>query len=131
MSGPHLQITTSQTDEHGTTVDVRPLRPSVWSFVAGLILFAVGAAILYAEFRIALSTKIEPHILHMSIGAGFCFVGVLVPFGRYVFPPLKQLSVVVAPYVPVLGGRRAGDPAAPSDAPSDAPNGDDAPGKQP
>ena len=115
MTGPEVHIT-STTNERGTQVDVKPLPPSWWSIVAGLILFAVGAGILYAEFRIALATKVEPHIVHMSIGATFCFLGVLVPFGRYVFPPLKQLSVVVAPYVPRIGGNRAGDPPAPPSA---------------
>jgi hypothetical protein len=107
-----VQIT-SQTDETGTTVSVRQ-RPSVLGVFAGLLVFLVGAAMLYVDARIAIANKQAPHLGHLFLYAGLCLVGVVIAFAVYVIPPLRSFSVIIAPYVPMLGGRRAGDAPTPT-----------------
>jgi hypothetical protein len=41
-----------------------------------------------------------------------CIAGVIIPFYKQAGPGLKSLSVLVAPYVPRIGGGRPGDPPA-------------------
>jgi hypothetical protein len=114
MTGPNPPLTvTASTGDNNTTqvkVDVGP--PSIWMIIPGVLVFLVGGVILYAEIRIALATKVEPHIWHLLSGAVICIAGVIIPFYKQAGPGLKSLSVLVAPYVPRIGGGRPGDPPA-------------------
>ncbi len=100
---------TSETGENGTTVSVN-LRPSIWAIIPGLIVFLVGAAILYPEIRISLATKTEPHIGHLILSGLICIAGVAIPFYRAMSPGVTKLSMWIAPYAPKFGGGRPGDP---------------------
>jgi Na+/melibiose symporter-like transporter len=104
---------TSNTTENGTTTTVKA-KPSIFAIIAGLLVFLVGATLLYIDGLIAIANKQTPHTGHLILAAVVCVIGVVIAFAAYVIPPLKQLSVVVWPYVPVLGGRRQGDPQTPT-----------------
>lgn len=108
---------TTQTSENGAQVKVDIGPPSIWSVIPGVLVFVVGGVILYGEVRIALLTKVEPHIWHMLSGALICIAGVMIPFYKQAGPGLKQLSVLILPYAPRIGGNRAGDPPAPPPPP--------------
>lgn len=97
-----------------------PLRPStelkieraglsLARFVTGLVLIAFGGAFDWLEYK-------EPppvHTTHLAIFTGIALLGVLVAAGRFVFPVLQQVIVIAGPYIPRIGGNRAGDPPAP------------------
>jgi hypothetical protein len=86
---------------------------------AGLLVFLVGAAMLYVDARIAIANKQAPHLGHLFLYAGLCLVGVVIAFAVYVIPPLKSFSVIIAPYIPMINGRRAGDlPSSPPAPPT-------------
>ena len=45
--------------------------------------------------------------------ASIAFIGALVIRPDPIFAVIKQVIVIAGPYLPVIGGRRAGDPPAP------------------
>ncbi len=76
--------------------------------IGGLIAGFFGWC-LYYEMRTP-----PTHTTHIAIFTAGVFTGLLVAFGRwFLFPVISQTLVIVAPYLPMIGGRRAGDPPAP------------------
>jgi hypothetical protein len=76
--------------------------------LVGLALFAFGAFFLFLEVRTP-----PMHSGHVYLFAGIAILGALVIRPDPIFFALKQVVVIVGPYIPVIGGRRAGDPPAP------------------
>ena len=76
----------------------------------GLALFLGGGYFLYLEM-------IAPpaHNAHVFTFAGIAVLGALIIRPDPIFAVVKQVFVIVGPYIPVIGGRRAGDPPAPKD----------------
>ncbi len=109
-----LNIHTEETPSGGHVVNIESSRPSIWALIPGLLIFAVGAAILYPEIRNSIKTTTEPHIWHLVLSGGICLLGVIVPFYRQVIPGVKQLLIVLGnSSLPVIGGRRSSDPPGP------------------
>ncbi len=68
----------------------------------GLLCLAGGG------WLVAFQSKHPPaNTLLVIIGTVFAFLGLC--FMPYIFPIVKQVIVVVMPFVPIPGGRRAGD----------------------
>ena len=79
--------------------------------LVGLALFAFGAFFLYREM-----TTPPTHNGHVYLFAGIAILGALVVRPDPIVTGLKQVIVIVGPYIPVIGGRRAGDPPAKGDS---------------
>lgn len=105
-----MKIESTQTGENATVKVTN--RPSMWAVIAGLMFFVVGAAVIAVDSVIAIGNKQALHTTHLILGGGLCVVGIVVMFSFVVIPPLKSLNVIIAPYVPMIGGRRASDPKA-------------------
>lgn len=93
-----------------TTVKLSTTPPGPVAWIAGVTFTLAGAAILVADYALAFHLKQLPHTLNFVVGVAFLSIGLLIPFGRYVFPTLQNASIVFGPYIPVIGGRRSGDP---------------------
>jgi len=96
----------------GVTAMPREQSP-LWVQIAAV---PIGAAII-AGFGWCLWFEMRSpptHTTHIGIFSGGILLGLLVAFGRwFLFPVLTQTFVIIGPYLPKVGGRRAGDPPAP------------------
>lgn len=75
--------------------------------LVGLGIAGVGVLLLVTEIRTP-----PFHVSHIYIAAGFIFFGALLIVPSAVTGGLKSVIVIVGPYIPVIGGRRSGDPPA-------------------
>lgn len=80
--------------------------------IAGACFVAFGVTFLALEYRIALEAKQSPHWTHIAGFGGAAVLGLCIPFWPIVFPVAQKIKVFIMPYIPVVGGRRAGDPPA-------------------
>lgn len=84
---------------------------NVWTFAASLIvgvaMLAGGGFFLYLEM-----TSGAVHNAHVFTFAGLAVLGALVISPGPIVSSVKQVIVVVGPYLPVIGGRRKEDPPA-------------------
>lgn len=76
--------------------------------VVGLIFASACGYFLFLEMK----EPGPPHTTHIVLFLGGMLIGVLIALPKQVFPIIQKIIVIVAPYVPVIGGRRAGDPSA-------------------
>jgi hypothetical protein len=77
--------------------------------LVGCGIAGVGVMLLVTELRTP-----PGHATHIYIAAGMMFFGALLIVPSAVTSGLRSVIVIVGPYIPVIGGRRAGDPPAPS-----------------
>lgn len=75
--------------------------------LVGLALFAFGWFFLWMEQRTP-----PVHSGHVYLFAGIAILGALVIRPDPIFAVIKQAVIIVGPYIPIIGGRRAGDPPA-------------------
>lgn len=80
--------------------------------IIGLALFAFGAWFDYLEMK-----SPPVHTSHIVLFAAIAFIGALSIRPDPIITVIKQLVVIAAPYVPMIGGRRANDPPAPPNPP--------------
>lgn len=73
--------------------------------LVGLALVAVGVGVLVKELQVP-----PVHSAHVYIASGLIFFGALLIVPSVVTGSIRDIIVYVGPYIPVLGGRRAGDP---------------------
>lgn len=105
------------TKADGSTVMRAGLSPwaIIAAVIAGVLLALAGIAFDAIDVYTAVANKQMPHTIHLSIGLGVFVLGIVVAFGHFVLNPLYQLTVIISnSSLPVIGGRRAGDPPAPS-----------------
>lgn len=76
--------------------------------IVGLALFAFGAWFLNTE----MSTP-PTHTMHIMFFGGCAVIGLLVIRPDPIFAVVVKIVKIAGPYIPVIGGRRAGDPPAP------------------
>lgn len=88
------------------TMIVRGIAQLIAALV-GLAIAAMGVLLLVTEIRTP-----PFHATHIYIAAGFIFFGALLIVPSAVTSGLRSVVLIVGPYVPVIGGRRAGDPPA-------------------
>jgi len=112
------------TKPNGTTVMKAGLSPwaIVAAVIAGVLLALAGIAFDAIDVYTAVANKQMPHTIHLSIGLGVFVLGIVVAFGHFVLNPLYQLTVIIGnSSLPVIGGRRAGDPPAAQNSPPNEP----------
>lgn len=112
------------TKADGSTVMRAGLSPwaIVAAVIAGVLLALAGIAFDAIDVYTAVANKQMPDTIHLSIGLGVFVLGIVVAFGHFVLNPLYQLTVIISnSSLPVIGGRRSGDPPAPP--PSEPPQG--------
>jgi len=81
---------------------------AILNAIVGLSLFAFGGWFDYLEMK-----SPPTHTWHIAIFTAIAFLGALVIRPDPIFAVIRQVVVIVGPYLPMPGGRRAGDP--PSD----------------
>ncbi len=74
----------------------------------GLALFAGGGWFLFLEMK-----SPPTHTTHIVLFSSIAFIGALSIRPDPILMVIKQLVVIAGPYIPVIGGRRSGDPPAP------------------
>lgn len=74
--------------------------------IVGLVFSAACGFFLFLEMK----EPGPPHTIHIALFLGGMLIGVLIALPKQVFPIIQKIIVIVSPYVPVIGGRRAGDP---------------------
>jgi hypothetical protein len=76
-----------------------------WGSLLGTLLALAGVSLLYLLVS-----------RHEAAGLAFWASVALIALGCYLVQPMTmdRLIVTIAPYVPVVGGQRAGDPPAPA-----------------
>lgn len=80
---------------------------NVLTGLIGFALFLGGGYFLYLEM-----SSPPAHNAHVFTFAGIALFGALIIRPDPIFAVVKQVFVIVGPYIPVIGGRRAGDPPA-------------------
>lgn len=105
-SGTHEVVQAAQAHRRAVSVWVQILNA-----VIGLILLAFGGYFLYQEMQ-----HPPTHTAHVFLFAGIAILGALVIRPDPLFAVIRQVFVLAGPYIPVIGGRRAGDPPAPDEA---------------
>lgn len=96
---------------------VEAIGSSLRSILVGLMLFVPGAWFFYVEINEATPGE-KIHAGHLWIA-----VGLMVAGGIAIQPPfgdkLTSIFIAVVPYIPIIGGKRAGDlpPTEPPKAP--------------
>lgn len=111
-----LLIRSAVTKPDGSTAVKVGLTPGaiIAGAIGGGLLALFGLAFDAVDFYASIASKTTPRTVHLAIGAAFFLLGVVVMFGHYVTNPLYRLTVIVAnSSIPIIGGRRAGDPPAP------------------
>lgn len=78
---------------------------AIVGMLVGLALVAVGVGVLVKELQVP-----PVHTAHVYISTGLIFFGALLVVPSVVTGSIRDIIVYVGPYIPVLGGRRAGDP---------------------
>jgi hypothetical protein len=84
-------------------------------YISGIVGLLIAAASGFALWGL-LQPTIPPHIpdRHLIyLFAGGVFFGALLIIPTIILTTLKSLSAIIGQYIPVIGGRRAGDPPAP------------------
>ena len=77
----------------------------VLAALVGVAIAGTGVTVLMKEM------SIPPfHAVHVYVAAGLIFFGALLIIPTQVTSGLKQTILIIGPYLPVIGGRRAGDP---------------------
>lgn len=71
------------------------------SFIAGLIIIALGAVPLFFEMK-----SPPVHSAHIYVFIAIAFIGAVVLDPGPIIEALKQLAAIVAPYIPMI---RKGD----------------------
>lgn len=82
----------------------------VATLIIGLALLLGGGFFLYLEMQ-----SPPTHNAHVFTFAGIALLGALIIRPDPIFAVVKQVVVIVTPFIPVIGGRRAGDPPAKKD----------------
>jgi len=83
------------------------LLSTILTAIVGLSLFAFGAWFDYLEMKTP-----PAHTTHIVLFTAIAFVGALVIRPDPIFAVIKQVIIIAGPYIPMIGGRRAGDPPA-------------------
>lgn len=93
----------------------------VAAILAGGLVALAGVTFDAIDVYFAIQTKTPPHLVHLAIGLAVFVTGIVIAAGHYVINPLYQLTVVLNnSSIPIIGGRRAGDPqVAPPKDPND------------
>lgn len=100
------------------------MRPStevkVMSTATHLLCLLVGLAFAGVCCFLLYRDTAEPgplHTTHIALFLGGAIFGILLALPRQVFPVVQRIVVIVTPFIPVIGGRRQGDPPASGGAP--------------
>lgn len=80
---------------------------AVMNAIVGLVLMLFGTYFLWAEMK-----NPPVHNAHVFLFAGVAVLGALVIRPDPIFAVIKQVFIIAGPYIPMIGGRRAGDPPA-------------------
>ena len=108
------------TKADGSTVTKVGFSPGAFfaALFAGALLMIAGIVYDAIDIYFAIQNKQQPHGIHLSIGLGIFVFGVAVAFTHFVLDPLNRLTVIISnSSLPVICGRRAGDPPAPPPGP--------------
>lgn len=82
--------------------------------LGGALIALAGVAFDAIDVYFAVQAKQAPHLTHLAIGLAVFVTGIVVAFGHYVINPLYQVTVLLNnTSLPIIGGRRAGDPQLP------------------
>lgn len=75
-----------------------------WAF--GVLLAGLGTYVVIADVHLIFHGSADARTINLWIGCGLIFTG-----GLIIVPaPFKAIIVLIAPYLPIIGGRRQGDP---------------------
>lgn len=78
----------------------------VLCLLVGLVFAGACGYFLYLDMK----EPGPPHSLHIALFLSGMLVGILIALPKQVFPIIQKIVVIVTPFVPVIGGRRIGDP---------------------
>lgn len=80
---------------------------AILNAIVGIVLMLFGTYFLWEEMKTP-----PAHNAHVFLFAGIAVIGALVIRPDPIFAVIRQVFVIAGPYLPVIGGRRAGDPPA-------------------
>jgi hypothetical protein len=104
------------TGNHPAVTGTQRRAVSIWvqilNAIIGLILMAFGGYFLWMEMKTP-----PTHSAHVYFFAAIAILGALVIRPDPLFAVIKQVFIIAGPYIPVIGGRRIGDPPAPPSEP--------------
>lgn len=92
-----------------TEVKVISTATLVLCLVVGLAFATFCCYLLFLDVR----EPGELHTTHIALCLGGAVFGILFALPKQSVPLVQKIFVIFGPYIPVIGGRRAGDPPAP------------------